>query len=63
MHIPDLKGVRKASENLRDVSIVTPLNLNERLSEKLNVEFFLKEKIFKKFVHLRLGELLTKLNH
>ena len=55
MHIPDLKGVRKASENLRDVSIVTPLNLNERLSEKLNARIFLKEKIFKKFVHLRLG--------
>ena len=63
MHIPDLKGVRKASENLRDVSIVTPLNLNERLSEKLNCRIFLKEKIFKKFVLLRLGELLTKLNH
>ena len=40
MHIPDLKGVRKASENLRDVSIVTPLNLNERLSEKLNCRIF-----------------------
>ena len=42
MHIPDLKGVRIASENLRDVSIVTPLNLNERLSEKLNARIFFK---------------------
>ena len=43
MHLPDLKGVRKASENLKDVSIVTPLNLNERLSEKLNCRIFFKK--------------------
>ena len=36
MQLPDLKGVRTASENLKDVSIVTPLTLNERLSEELN---------------------------
>jgi len=48
MHIPDLKGVRKASENLRDVSIVTPLNLNERLSEKLNARIFFKREDLQK---------------
>ena len=48
MHIPDLKGVRKASENLRDVSIVTPLNLNERLSEKLNCRIFFKREDLQK---------------
>ena len=39
MQVPDLKGVRNASDNLRDVSFVTPLNLNERLSEKLNCRY------------------------
>ena len=48
MHIPDLKGVRKASENLRDVSIITPLNLNERLSEKLNSRIFFKREDLQK---------------
>ena len=48
MHIPDLKGVRIASENLRDVSIVTPLNLNERLSEKLNARIFFKREDLQK---------------
>ena len=48
MHIPDLKGVRKASENLRDVSIVTPLNLNERLSEKFNCRIFFKREDLQK---------------
>ena len=48
MHIPDLKGVRKASENLRDVSIVTPLNLNERLSEKLKCRIFFKREDLQK---------------
>ena len=42
MQIPDLKGVREAYENLRDVSIVTPLTLNERLSEKLDSRIFFK---------------------
>ena len=46
--MPDLKGVRKASENLRDVSIVTPLNLNERLSEKLNARIFFKREDLQK---------------
>ena len=48
MHMPDLKGVRIASENLRDVSIVTPLNLNERLSEKLNSRIFFKREDLQK---------------
>ena len=42
MHLPDLKGVRSASENLKDVSIVTPLTLNERLSIEYNSRVFLK---------------------
>ena len=46
--MPDLKGVRKASENLRDVSIVSPLNLNERLSEKLNSRIFFKREDLQK---------------
>ena len=46
--MPDLKGVRIASENLRDVSIVTPLNLNERLSEKLNSRIFFKREDLQK---------------
>jgi hypothetical protein len=48
MHLPDLKGVRSASENLKDVSIVTPLTLNE--------------KIFKKLDHSKFVEHLIKLN-
>ena len=40
MHLPDLKGVRSASENLKDVSIVTPLTLNERLSIEYNSRGF-----------------------
>ena len=42
MHLPDLKGVRSALENLKDVSIVTPLTLNERLSIEYNSKVFLK---------------------
>ena len=48
MQTPDLKGVREAYENLRDVSIVTPLTLNERLSEKLNSRIFFKREDLQK---------------
>ena len=48
MQIPNLKGVRKASENLRDVSFVTPLTINERLSEKLNSRIFFKREDLQK---------------
>ena len=48
MQLPDLKGVRTASENLKDVSIVTPLTLNERLSEVLNSRIFLKREDLQK---------------
>ena len=36
MQLPDLKGVRNASENLQGVSVLTPLVINERLSNELN---------------------------
>ena len=48
MQMPDLKGVRDASENLRDVSVITPLSLNERLSEKFNSRVFLKREDLQK---------------
>ena len=48
MQLPDLKGVRIASENLKDVSIVTPLTLNERLSEEFNSRIFLKREDLQK---------------
>ena len=48
MHLPDLKGVRSASENLKDVSIVTPLTLNERLSIEYNSRVFLKREDLQK---------------
>ena len=48
MHLPDLKGVRSASENLKDVSIVTPLTLNERLSIEYNSKIFLKREDLQK---------------
>lgn len=48
MHLPDLKGVRSASENLKDVSIVTPLTLNERLSTEFNSRVFLKREDLQK---------------
>ena len=38
----DLKGVRQASENLQGVSILTPLVINERLSNDLNCKIYLK---------------------
>ena len=37
----DLKGVRQASENLQGVSILTPLVINERLSNDLNCKIYL----------------------
>ena len=42
MQLPNLNGVKNASDNLKDVSIVTPLLLNERLSKKFNSRIFLK---------------------
>ena len=48
MHLPDLKGVRSALENLKDVSIVTPLTLNERLSIEYNSKVFLKREDLQK---------------
>ena len=48
MQLPDLKGVRIASENLKDVSIVTPLTINERLSEEFNSRIFLKREDLQK---------------
>ena len=38
----DLKGVRQASENLQGVSVLTPLVINERLSNDLNCKIYLK---------------------
>ena len=42
MQLPDLKGVRIASENLQGVSVLTPLVINERLSNDLNCKIYLK---------------------
>ena len=42
MQLPNLNGVRNASDNLKDVSIVTPLELNERLSNEFNSRGFFK---------------------
>ena len=42
MQLPDLKGVRQASENLQGVSVLTPLVINERLSNDLNSKIYLK---------------------
>ena len=42
MQLPNLNGVRSASDNLKDISIVTPLELNERLSNKFNSKVFFK---------------------
>ena len=42
MQLPDLKGVRQASENLQGVSVLTPLVINERLSNELNCKIYLK---------------------
>ena len=42
MQLPDLKGVRNAYENLQGVSVLTPLVINERLSNELNCKIYLK---------------------
>jgi len=42
MQLPNLNGVRNALDNLKDVSIVTPLELNERLSNEFNSRVFFK---------------------
>ena len=48
MQLPNLNGVKNASDNLKDVSIVTPLLLNERLSKKFNSRIFLKREDLQK---------------
>ena len=48
MQLPNLNGVKNASDNLKDVSIVTPLFLNERLSKKFNSRIFLKREDLQK---------------
>ena len=59
MHLPDLKGVRSASENLKDVSIVTPLTLNERLSTEFNSRVFLKREDLQKVRSFKICLLYT----
>ena len=41
----DLKGVRQASENLQGVSILTPLVINERISNDLNCKIAMTQRI------------------
>mgnify|MGYP003304068565 CR=1 FL=1 len=41
-YLANLKGVRNASENLQGVSVLTPLVINERLSNDLNCKIYLK---------------------
>ena len=48
MQLPNLNGVRNASDNLKDISIVTPLELNERLSNEFNSRVFFKREDVKK---------------
>ena len=48
MQLPNLKGVRSASENLKDVSSITPLTLNDRLSKQFNSRVFLKREDLQK---------------
>ena len=61
MQAPDLKGVRNASDNLRDVSFVTPLNLNERLSEKLNCRIFFKREDLQKVRSFKISGAFNKI--
>jgi len=42
MQFTDLKGVRNASEILKGISTLTPLVINERLSNDLNCKIYLK---------------------
>lgn len=42
MQFTDLKGVRNASETLQGISTLTPLVINERLSNDLNCKIYLK---------------------
>ena len=48
MQTPNLNGVRSAQDNLKDVSIVTPLELNDRLSKEFNSRVFLKREDLQK---------------
>jgi len=42
MQLPNLKGIREASESLKDIAAITPLSINERLSKELNCRMYLK---------------------
>ena len=48
MQTPNLNGVRSAQDNLKDISIVTPLELNDRLSKEFNSRVFLKREDLQK---------------
>ena len=63
MQLPDLKGVRIASENLKDVSIVTPLTLNERLSEEFNSRIFLKREDLQKVRSFKIRGAFNKIKN
>ena len=62
MQLPDLKGVRDASENLQGVSVLTPLVINERLSNDLNCKIYLKREDLQQVRSLKFVVLLTKLD-
>ena len=48
MQLPSLKGIENASDNLKDISIVTPLTQSERLSKEFNSRVFLKREDLQK---------------
>ena len=48
MQLPNLKGIENASDNLKDISIVTPLTQSERLSKEFNSRVFLKREDLQK---------------
>jgi threonine dehydratase len=63
MQLPNLNGVRNASDNLKDVSIVTPLELNERLSNEFNSRVFFKREDVQKVRSFKIRGALIKSNH
>lgn len=60
MQLPNLNGVRNASDNLKDVSIVTPLELNERLSNEFNSRVFFKREDVQKVRSFKIRGALIK---
>ncbi len=60
MQLPNLNGVRNALDNLKDVSIVTPLELNERLSNKFNSRVFFKREDVQKVRSFKIRGALIK---